>query len=225
MAASAIFVMLSCSTAKSTLAQTSNPTVYLESHDEFANDFAAGVIRKGVPVTLTTDRHQAGYVVRFTWATNEGSKTQGVMTALMTGVYMNGAYERVSMSILERKSKNLIYSYTCQKGGRHTQSVAECLAKHWKDAIDDKRIVMKQFGASELADVSDNEAETISVRKAGDTLPSQIVEHPVPPTTPVSTLQNNIIEKSAPPTEPESVAEASRRLKAEKNTQQTKPQP
>jgi hypothetical protein len=80
-------------------AQTTQPTVYLESKEEFANDFSAGVIRKNVPVTLTGDRQQAGYVARFTWATNEGSKTQGVMTALMTGVYLSGSYERVSMSI------------------------------------------------------------------------------------------------------------------------------
>ena len=67
-------------------AQTSRPTIVLESKDEFANDFSAGVIRKNVPVNLTADRKQAGYVARFTWATNEGSKTQGMMTALVTGV-------------------------------------------------------------------------------------------------------------------------------------------
>lgn len=100
--AATVLAVLTALTLTNTSAQTSHPTVYLEATDEFANDFSAGVIRKNVPVTLTTDRQQAGYVARFTWATNEGSKTRGVMTALMVGVYMSGSYERVSMSVIER---------------------------------------------------------------------------------------------------------------------------
>jgi hypothetical protein len=216
--AAAIIVVLAAIHAPGASAQTSYPTVFLESKDEFANDFSAGVIRKNVPVTLTADRQQAGYVARFTWATNEGSKTQGVMTALMTGVYMNGSYERVSMTVMERKSKNLVYSYTCQKGGRHVQSVAECLAKHWKEAFDGGKIKMREFAASDLAGIQDAEAETVSVRKTGDTLPAQITEHPAPspaalPDTTTSYGQT------------ESVAEASRRVKAEKEAQKATPQP
>jgi hypothetical protein len=208
---------LATTLAASALAQTTHPTVYLESRDEFSNDFSAGVIRKNVPVTLTEDRQQAGYVVRFTWATNEGSKTQGVMTALMTGIYMSGSYERVSMSITERRSKNVVYSYTCQKGGRHTQSVAECLAKHWKDAFEGRKIEMRQFSAIDLAGIEDTEDETISVRKAGDTLPAQVTAHPatspavVPETTPAFAAQT------------ETVADASRRLKAAQAAEKAKP--
>jgi hypothetical protein len=213
----AILVLLASVHATSASAQTNNPTVFVESKDEFANDFSAGVIRKDVPVTLTADEHQAGYVARFSWATNEGSKTQGVMTALMTGVYMSGSYERVSMSIIERKSKNLVYSYTCQKGGRHMQSVAECLAKHWKEAFESGKIKMQQFTPSDLAGIQDVEAETVSVRKAGDTLPAQIVDHP--PAPPVASLQ--IIP--TPEVQTESVAEAARRLKAERAAQKDKP--
>jgi hypothetical protein len=203
--------------AASASAQTGNPTVYLESKDEFANDFSAGVIRKNVPVTLTSDRQNAGYVARFSWATNEGSKTQGVMTALVTGIYMSGSYERVSMSIIERKSKNIIYSYTCQKGGRHMQSVAECLAKHWKEAFEGGKIKMKEFTANDLAAVEDSDAETISVRKSGDTLAAQITAHPA---APAATIQNTTASEA----QTESVADASRRMKAERAAQKSKPQ-
>src|ERR1700676_2616594 len=156
----ALIVLLAVS-ASIASAQTSHPTVYLESKDEFANDFSAGVIRKNVPVTLTSDRQNAGYVARFSWATNEGSKTQGVMTALVTGIYMSGSYERVSMSIIERKSKNIIYSYTCQKGGRHMQSVAECLAKHWKAAFENGKMKMHEYSAADLAGIQEAEPETV----------------------------------------------------------------
>jgi hypothetical protein len=213
----AVAMMLSVSHTGRASAQTTYPTVYLESKDEFANDFSAGVIRKAVPVTLTADLRQAGYIARFTWSTNEGSKTQGVMTALMTGMYMNGSYERVSMSIMERESKNLIYSYTCQKGGRHVQSVAECLAKHWKESFANGPSKMPEFSASELAGIHDQEAETVSVRKAGDTLSAVVTEHPEP------TLMV-VPGGSAVPEATESVAEASRRMKAEKASQKAAPQ-
>jgi len=197
-------------------AQT-NPTVFVESKDEFANDFSAGVIRKNVPVTLTGDRQQAGYIVRFTWATNEGSKTRGVMTTLAIGIYMSGSYERVSMSIVERKSRNLIYSYTCQKGGRHMQSVAECLAKHWKHAFESGKINMHQFSVGDLADIQDAEAETVSVRKAGETLPAQVTEHPLvpPPVAPQNSTASDVAM--------ESVADAARRAKAERAARKAKP--
>jgi hypothetical protein len=208
-------LVLAVMTAAGALAQTSRPTVFVESKDEFANDFSAGVIRKNVPVTLTGDRQQAGYVAKFTWATNEGSKTQGVMTALMVGVYMNGSYERVSMSITERKSKNLIYSYTCQKGGRHMQSVAECLAKHWKETLESGKLKMREFTDADLAGIQDVEAETVSVRKASDTVPAQVTVHPAAPIVQAP--------QDALDTPPESVADAARRLKAEKAAARTKP--
>jgi hypothetical protein len=52
-----------------------------------------------VPVTLTADLQHAGYVTRFTRATNEGSKTLVVISALMAGVYMKESYERVSTTL------------------------------------------------------------------------------------------------------------------------------
>jgi len=59
------------------------------------------------------------------------------------------------MSIIERKSENLIYSCACQKGGRHMQSVAECLAQHWKEVSEKRKIKMRKFTAAELEDVKD----------------------------------------------------------------------
>jgi hypothetical protein len=213
--------------ASITSAQGSHPTVYVESKDEFANDFSAGVIRKNVAVALTGDLQQAGYVARFTWATNEGSKTQGVMTALMTGVYISGAYERVSMSIVERKSKDLVYSYTCQKGGRHVQSVAECLAKHWKDALDSGKIKMREFTPADLEGIHDGDGDAVSIRKSGDTLPALTVVHPEPKadtqsmmvvsanggTEPLNATSVQAAEAAA---QPESLGDAARRYREQK---------
>jgi hypothetical protein len=206
-------VVLFAVTASFVSAQTGHPAVYLESKDEFANDFAAGVIKKNVPVILTADRGKAGYVASFSWATNQGSKTQGVMTALATGIYMNGAYERVSMSITDRRSKDLVYSYTCQKGGRHMQSVAECLAKHWKEAFKNGEIQMHEYSAAELAGIQEVTPETVSVRKDSDVTPVQITAHPAAEATP-----SMVVVSAGPDTE--SLGDYARRMKAEKDAKQ-----
>ena len=203
-------VVLLAASASFVSAQTGRPAVYLESKDEFANDFAAGVIKKNVPIVLTSDRRQAGYVVSFSWATNQGSKTQGIMTALATGIYMSGAYERVSMSITDRRSKSLIYSYTCQKGGRHMQSVAECLAKHWKESFESGKTKMREYSAADLAGIQEADPETVSVRKDSDVVPVQITSHP-------SAADNSVL--AADP-QPESLGNYARRMKAEKAAQQ-----
>ena len=46
------------------------------------------------------------------------------------------------MSIVDEKTKDVVFSYTCQKQSQYQNassalntSVAECLAKHWKDSL------------------------------------------------------------------------------------------
>jgi len=114
------------------------PKVYVDPNNPFSNAFSAGVEKKHVPVVLTTDPDQSDYTVSFTVETNKGSKAQGVTTAIFTGVYNSGAWDRVSMTVIDSKSKDMVFSYTCQKGGGRLESVAQCLAKHWKDQLEKK---------------------------------------------------------------------------------------
>jgi hypothetical protein len=87
--------------------------VYVDPKDSVANEFAAGTVKKEVPITITTDPNQVHYFTTFTWQTNEGSKAQEIMTTLATGIYMSGSFERVSMTIFEAKTRNIVFSYTC----------------------------------------------------------------------------------------------------------------
>lgn len=112
------------------------PKVYVDPSNAFANSFSAGVEKKQVPVTLSTDPFQSDYTVNLTAESDKGSKAKGVTTALLTGVYNSGAWDRVSMTVVDSKTKDVVFSYTCQKNGGHMQSVAECLAKHWKDQLE-----------------------------------------------------------------------------------------
>lgn len=117
-------------------AQTAErPKVFLSQNDEFSNAFAAGVEKKQVPVALVTDLAQARYTVDFSHESNNGSKARGITTALMTGVYADGSFERVSMKVVDTQNKEIVYSYTCTKGRGGIQPAAECLAKHWKQNL------------------------------------------------------------------------------------------
>ena len=111
------------------------PVVYLDPAHPFSNPFAAGAVKKRVPVTLTHDESKAQFAVTFTAESRAGSRVQGVTTAVMTGVYLDGSSERITMSVVDLQSQNLIFSYTCTKMGGRTQSAAECLAKHWKKSL------------------------------------------------------------------------------------------
>ncbi len=147
--------------------QTNRPTVYVNAEEQFADDFSASVIEKNVPVTLTANALHADYVVRFMRTTNGGSRTMGFITALVIGIYVSGSYERISMSVKERTSNNLVYSYTCQKGGGQVQAANECLAKHWKHAIESGKTKMQEPQAGEVAKIRGAEAETDSIRILG----------------------------------------------------------
>ena len=93
------------------------------------------------------------------------------------------------------------------------QSVAECLAKHWKGAFEGGKIQMHEFAAVDMETIQD--AETISVRKAGDTLPAEVTPHPVPP-IPQPVTATRIPDYSD---QPESLGAYARRMKAEKAAQ------
>jgi hypothetical protein len=207
--AASLFVGLTTIGVKRLSAQSSNPTVFIEAEVELAHDFSAAVIRKKIPVTLTTDRRQAGYVARFTLAMKKGSTTRGVLTAVVFGAYMNGSYKRVSMSVIERKSQNMIYSDTCETGARHMRSFADCLAKHWKKSLGGGKTKMRKFTPADLEGIRDEQAEKVSVRNANDTVLAKITSHPVPAAL--------ILQGATVPEAPtEYVADASRRGNSEK---------
>lgn len=111
------------------------PKVYLNPSDELSTAFAAGVEKKQVPVTLVTDADHARYAVDFSHESNNGSKARGITTAVLTGVYADGSFERVSMRVTDIQTKEIVYSYTCVKGRGGVKPASECLAKHWKDHL------------------------------------------------------------------------------------------
>lgn len=114
-------------------------TAYLDPNSPFSPEFTAALQKKKVPVVVTTDPANAQYLVNFTLGNNQGSVVQGIASVLTTGNYETGAWDRATIQVVDAHSKDVVFSYTCKKysqnSGDPTKSVAECLAKHWKDQM------------------------------------------------------------------------------------------
>jgi hypothetical protein len=134
--------ILPCAVPLAAHAQTSQPTVYLDPSNPFSTDFSAAINKKKVPVTVTVDPAKADYTAMFSVANRPGSVVQGVVTQLTTGWYKSGAWDQATIQVIDNHSKNVVFSYTCKKGNNAgdsmTTSVAECLAKHWKQHMEGK---------------------------------------------------------------------------------------
>jgi hypothetical protein len=116
--------------------------IFLDPNDSFSAYFSSAIQKKKVPVTVTVDPQQADYTAQFQAKDRNGSVLQSVLNSLGQGNYDNRSVNEVSMSIIDTKSKDVVFSYTCSKMSQYSNassalatSVAECLAKHWKDSF------------------------------------------------------------------------------------------
>lgn len=119
--------------------------IYLDPDDEFSSYFSAALQKKKVPVTVTVDPKQADYTAQFQAKGSDGSVLKSVLSQIGAGTYNNNSFNEVVMTIVDTKSKNVTFSYTCRKQSQNLDassalatSVAECLAKHWKENLTGK---------------------------------------------------------------------------------------
>jgi hypothetical protein len=117
--------------------------IYLDPDNSFSAYFSAAIQKKKVPITVTTDPAQADYTADFQGKTKDGSLLKDVLSTLgATSNSNNNSSNEVVMTIVNAKTKDVTFSYTCRKQSQSIDassalatSVAECLAKHWKDSL------------------------------------------------------------------------------------------
>ena len=115
--------------------------IYLDPNNDFSAYFSSAIHKKQVPVTVTQDPRQADYTAQFQAKASDGSLVDGILTSLGKGGDNIKSFNEVVMTIVDAKSKDVVFSYTCRKVSQNmgassalATSVAECLAKHWKDS-------------------------------------------------------------------------------------------
>jgi hypothetical protein len=117
--------------------------IYLDPDNSFSAYFSAAIQKKKVPVVITTDPAQADYTATFQGKSKDGSLLKDVLSTLgATTNSNNNSSNEVVMTIVNAKTKDVTFSYTCRKQSQNIDassalatSVAECLAKHWKDSL------------------------------------------------------------------------------------------
>jgi TolB-like protein len=133
------FVLL---TASLSFAQISKPTVYLEPQQGFETYLAAAMSKKNVPVDVVTDPTKATYVLKSApvevKSESTGGKIARCLFASCAGIEDKG---NVSVQLIDTSSSKMLWAYSVNKqrgGAKNEQSMAEAVAKHFKEFLDKK---------------------------------------------------------------------------------------
>jgi hypothetical protein len=124
------------------VAQTSRPSVYIEPQNGFETYLAAAMAKKHVPADIVTDAKQATYVLKSAPVEikqeSTGGKIARCLFAYCAGIEDKGS---VSVQLVEVGSSKMMWAYSVNKqrgGGKNQQSMAEAVAKHFKEFLEHK---------------------------------------------------------------------------------------
>ena len=128
--------------ASACFAQLARPTVYIEPQQGFETYLAAAMSKKNVPVDVVADQAKATYVLKSAPVEvkleSMGGKIARCLFAYCAGIEDKG---NVSVQLIETSSSKMLWAYSVNKqrgGSKNEQSMAEAVAKHFKDFIEKK---------------------------------------------------------------------------------------
>src|SRR5579864_5915658 len=125
--------------ASASFAQLARPTVYIEPQQGFETYLAAAMSKKNVPVDVVTDQTKATYVLKSApvevKSESTGGKIARCLFAYCAGIEDKG---NVSVQLIETGSTKMVWAYSVNKqrgGSKNQQSMAEAIAKHFKEFL------------------------------------------------------------------------------------------
>jgi hypothetical protein len=134
-----LFTLFAASTS---FGQLARPTVYIEPQHGFETYLAAAMSKKNVPVDVVTDQTKATYVLKSApvevKSESTGGKIARCLFAYCAGIEDKGS---VSVQLIETSSTKMLWAYSVNKqrgGDKNQQSMAEAVAKHFKEFIEKK---------------------------------------------------------------------------------------
>jgi hypothetical protein len=114
--------------------------VFIEPQEGFDSYISAAIVKKNVPVVVTTSREDAAYIITSVVTQKEestGSKIARCAFAYCAG--MNGS-QTATVQMIDAKTKDVAWAYNVRKGGSaNFQSSAEAIAKHLKQHLEKQR--------------------------------------------------------------------------------------
>jgi hypothetical protein len=110
-------------------------SIYLTpTEDHFEVYLSAALVKKGVPVSVTTNVSNATYVLKAS-AVDIQKQSTGSKFARCLFAYCAGIEDRGSTSVQLLSGDTILWSYSVNKGRgqKNRQALAEAVAKHLKD--------------------------------------------------------------------------------------------
>jgi len=128
--------------ASMSFSQMPRPTVYIEPQQGFETYLAAAMAKKNVPADVVVDQAKATYVLRSApvevKSESTGGKIARCLFAYCAGIEDKG---NVSVQLIDTNSSKMLWAYSVNKqrgGSKNEQSMAEAVAKHFKEFLDKK---------------------------------------------------------------------------------------
>ena len=129
--------------ASLSFAQVSRPAVYIEPQQGFETYLAAAMSKKNVPADVVTDQAKATYILKSApvevKTESTGGKIARCLFASCAGIEDKG---NVSVQLIETSSTKMLWAYSVNKqrgGSKNEQSMAEAVAKHFKEFLEKKQ--------------------------------------------------------------------------------------
>ncbi len=125
----------------SSFAQVARPSVYIEPQHGFETYLAAAISKKKLPVDVVTDPGKSTYVLKSAPVAikqeSTGEKITRCVFASCAGIEDKG---NVSVQLIETASTKMVWAYSVEKqrGNKNEQSMAEAVAKHFKEFLNKK---------------------------------------------------------------------------------------
>jgi hypothetical protein len=128
--------------ASLSMAQMARPSVYIEPQQGFETYLAAAINKKNVPIDVVTDPSKATYVLKSApvevKSESTGGKIARCLFAYCAGIEDKG---NVSVQLIDTTSTKMLWAYSVNKqrgGSKNQQSMAEAVAKHFKEFLEKK---------------------------------------------------------------------------------------
>ena len=125
------------------VAQSIHPTVFIAAESGFQTALTAAMLKKKVPLTVTTDQNKADYILQAAPVDSKDESGAGKIARclFLDCIGMNG-FSEVSVKLVQKQDSSVVWAYQVRKGNSGplgVQSLSEAIAKHLKNEYVNKR--------------------------------------------------------------------------------------
>ena len=129
-------MMLAASTGAQAPRVSAGNRVYVDPETQFGVALSAAIVKKKVPVVVTTNKGEAQFIVNSTSSEKKEGSAERVTKILAFGAFAGSGREFNASVMVTNQAGDLAFAYNVKKS--NFQSAAEAFAKHLNNHIKGK---------------------------------------------------------------------------------------